>query len=117
MAVQAFILENREQVAALCRGAHARRLDVFGSAVKEDFSVEDSDLDFLVEFEPVPPQAYAESYFTLKEGLEKLFDRPVDLVTTSALANPYLKARVESERQGYMQYEAAEYSRDALAAA
>ncbi len=99
MAMQAFILEYSEQVAELCRGAHARRLDVFGSAARGDFSEASSDLDFLVEFEPVPPKAYAESYFTLKEGLEKLFHRPVDLVTTSALANPYLKARIESERQ------------------
>ena len=99
MAVQAFIFEHREQVADLCRRAHARRLDVFGSAVRDDFSESASDLDFLVEFEPAPPKAYAESYFNLKEGLEKLFHRPVDLVTTSALLNPYLKARIESERQ------------------
>jgi predicted nucleotidyltransferase len=99
VAVQPFIVEQLEQVAALCRCAHARRLDVFGSAVRDDFSEATSDLDFLVEFDPAPPKAYAESYFVLKEGLENLFHRSVDLVTTASLQNPYLRSRIEAERQ------------------
>ena len=58
-----------------------------------------SDLDFLVEFADVPPAAYAQAWFTLKEGLEALFGRPVDLVTPSALANPYFRQRIAAERQ------------------
>lgn len=99
MAIQPFIVEQHEQVAELCRRAHARRLEVFGSAVRDDFSDANSDLDFLVEFEPAQPKAYAESYFVLKEGLENLFHRPVDLVTTASLKNPYLRSRIEAERQ------------------
>jgi len=99
MAIQPFILAQREQVADLCRRAHARRLDVFGSAVRDDFSEAASDLDFLVEFEAVPPKDYAQSYFELKEGLEHLFHRSVDLLTPAGLKNPYLRARVEAERQ------------------
>ena len=99
MAIQPFILEQHEQVAALCRRAHARRLEVFGSAVRDDFSADTRDLDFLVEFEPAPPKAYAESCFVLKEGLENLFHRPIDLVTTASVRNPYLRARIEAERQ------------------
>jgi predicted nucleotidyltransferase len=99
MAIPQFILAQHEAVADLCRRAHARRLEVFGSAVRDDFSVETSDLDFLVELEAVQPGEYAEHYFVLKEGLEQLFRRPVDLFTASALVNPYLKARIDSERQ------------------
>jgi uncharacterized protein len=58
-----------------------------------------SDLDFLVEFEPLAEPAYAQAYFSLKEGLEALFHRPVDLVTLPALRNPYLRSRVLVERQ------------------
>lgn len=91
--------QHRDEVAALCRRAGARRLDAFGSAVRADFDPHTSDLDFLVEFDDVPPAAYARAYFALKEGLESLFGRPVDLVTTSSLANPYFRERLTAERQ------------------
>lgn len=91
--------QHRDEVAALCRRAGARRLDAFGSAVRTDFNPRVSDLDFLVEFDDVPPAAYAKAFFTLKEELEALFGRPVDLITASSLANPYFRARVSAERQ------------------
>src|SRR3989338_380491 len=91
--------QYRDEVAALCRRAGARRLDAFGSAVRGDFNPQASDLDFLVEFDEVPPAAYAKAYFALKEGLESLFGRPVDLITGSSLANPYFRERILAERQ------------------
>ncbi|MBE0619601.1 MAG: nucleotidyltransferase domain-containing protein [Burkholderiales bacterium] len=91
--------QHRDEVAALCRRAGARRLDAFGSAIRADFNPQASDLDFLVEFDDVPPAVYAKAYFALKEGLESLFGRPVDLVTGSSLANPYFRERILAERQ------------------
>jgi predicted nucleotidyltransferase len=91
--------QHRDEVVALCRLAGARRLDVFGSAVRADFDLQSSDLDFLVEFDDVPPAAYAKAYFALKDGLESLFGRPVDLVTGSSLANPYFRERILAECQ------------------
>jgi predicted nucleotidyltransferase len=76
-----------------------RQLDLFGSAVRDDFDPESSDLDFLVEFDPLPPGRYADAYFALKEGLEALFGRSVDLVTPSSLANPYFRDRIAAERR------------------
>ncbi len=90
---------RREDVAELCRRIGARRLDAFGSAVRDDFDREASDLDFLVELDALPPAQYAAAYFALKEGLEALFGRPVDLVTDSGLANPYFRDRVIAERR------------------
>lgn len=92
------IEQHREAVAALCRRTGARRLDVFGSAIREDFDPATSDIDFLVEFDDLPPRAYADAYFTLKEGLEQLFGRPVDLVTKASVENPYFRERVDAER-------------------
>ncbi len=40
---------------ALCRRFRVRRLDLFGSAVGERFDAARSDIDLLVEFEPMPP--------------------------------------------------------------
>lgn len=88
---------HREEVAALCRHSGARRLDVFGSATRDDFNPARSDLDFLVEFDELPPARYADAYFSLKEGLEGLFGRPVDLVTGTSLANPYFRERIARE--------------------
>jgi predicted nucleotidyltransferase len=90
---------HRPQVAELCRQVGARRLDVFGSAARGEFNPESSDLDFLVELDALPPARYASAFFALKEGLERLFGRPVDLVTESGLGNPYFRERVRAERR------------------
>jgi uncharacterized protein len=89
---------HREELRQLCRDFHVRRLDVFGSAVRGDFDPARSDIDFLVEFEPLKPGAYVDAYFGLKEGLELLFDRPVDLVSAASIRNRFFRQRVESTK-------------------
>jgi predicted nucleotidyltransferase len=98
-AVAEIVAKHIGEVAALCRRTGARRLRLFGSALREDFEPESSDLDFLVDFDPVVPSQYADSYFALKEGLEKLFGRPVDLVSAGSIENPYFRERIEAESQ------------------
>jgi uncharacterized protein len=90
---------HREEVRNLCRRYHVRRLDLFGSAVRDDFDPERSDLDFLVEFDRSHPDAMKfRTYLGLKNSLEELLGRPVDLVEESAVVNPYLKAEFERSR-------------------
>jgi uncharacterized protein len=48
---------RREELRALCRRFHVRRLDLFGSAARGDFDPERSHLDFLVEFDRAHPDA------------------------------------------------------------
>lgn len=72
-----------------------RRLEVFGSAAVGKFRSEESDLDFLVEFEPSAGPGYADRYFGLLESLEQLFGRPVDLVVASAINSPYFRESLE----------------------
>jgi predicted nucleotidyltransferase len=52
------LTDHRDAVAALCKRASARRLDVFGSAVRPDFDTQRSDLDFVVVFDDLPPVEY-----------------------------------------------------------
>lgn len=94
-----FILDHQGDIAKLCKRHHARRLDLFGSAVRTDFEPERSDLDFLVSFDELPPVEAYDAYFSLKEGLEAVLHRPVDLVVERAVRNPHFRARVEAERQ------------------
>jgi hypothetical protein len=89
---------KREQIAALCRQYHVQRLELFGSALREDFNPECSDLDFLVEFEPLPTGPYAKTYFRFLEALEGLFQRRVDLIVASAIKNPYFRESVERNK-------------------
>lgn len=97
-ALPALITERRAALAALCERTHARRLALFGSATRPDFEPERSDLDFIVAFDDLPPADYSNAYFDLKQGLEALFERPVDLLTPSSLNNPHLRKRVEAEQ-------------------
>ena len=90
---------HREELQALCRRFHVRRLDLFGSAARGDFDPDRSDFDFVVEFDRTAPQHPFDSYFGLKEELEALFGRNVDLVELSAVRNPYLKASIEQSRE------------------
>ncbi len=91
---------HREELRTLCRRFHVCRLDLFGSAARGEFDPEHSDIDFLVEFDRAHPDALSsDTYFGLKESLEALLGRPVDLVEPSAVRNPYLKASIEGSRK------------------
>lgn len=92
------IEDNRAELERLCGRFHVRRLDMFGSAATGAFEPETSDLDFLVEFESGAPQKALDGYLDLKEALEQLFGRQVDLVVDSAVINPYLRASIEQSR-------------------
>jgi len=94
------ILEaKRDEIASVCRKRHVRRLEVFGSAARGSFDPETSDLDFLVEFDPLQPGQRAEAYFGLLEDLQDLLQRPVDLVMERAVVNPYFRQAVEETRE------------------
>ncbi len=80
----------------ICEELHVHRLDLFGSATGSEFGP-DSDIDVLVEFDHSVGDLF-NRYFTLKEELESLFGRPVDVVTVESLANPYFIEAVERSR-------------------
>jgi uncharacterized protein len=89
--------ERRTEIEALCRRFRVHRLELFGSAATGRHTAE-SDLDFLVEFEPLPPGAYTDAYFGLLEALEAISGRPVDLVVAAAIKNPYFRQSVEQTK-------------------
>ena len=93
------IESKRAEVRSLCQRHHVRLLDVFGSAVRGGFDPDRSDLDFTIEFEELTPGDLAHAYFGMKEGLEALFQRPVDLVMDDAIVNPYFRASVDAHRE------------------
>jgi predicted nucleotidyltransferase len=90
--------ERADDLKRLCLIYGVRRLDLFGSAATGLYDPDESDLDFLVEFQPAALNAYADAYFGLLEALGRLFGRRVDLVVESAVKNPYFLQSVEQTR-------------------
>ena len=89
----------RAAVAELCRRFGVRRLDIFGSAVREDFDPARSDVDLLVTFDDTWKNQYADTYFGFLSALEDLLGRKVDLLTDRSIKNPYLRQAIDAERQ------------------
>ena len=73
-------------------------LYIFGSILTDRFT-DDSDVDFLVEFENVDIQDYFDNYMDLKEQLEDILKRPVDLVENQAIKNPIFRKIVDREKK------------------
>ena len=87
-----------DDLTRLCEKFRVKRLDLFGSAVSDEFDPETSDLDFLVFLQEMDFGEYADAYFGLLQGLHELFDRHIDLVMDSAIKNPYFRQELEKTR-------------------
>ena len=93
------IASHQDELRRLCARNRVKRLDLFGSATGERFDSRRSDFDFLVVFlQPMTPAEHVDCYFDLKEDLEKLFGRPVDLLEPGPIRNPYLIRSIEESR-------------------
>ena len=94
------IADNLEAIRALAREYGVVRLEVFGSVCTDAFDSEQSDVDFLVEYpEDYEFGPWLRRYFALKEALESLLGRSVDLVMSGAPTNAYFIRSMNSTRQ------------------
>ncbi len=73
------------------------KLEVFGSILRGDFDPVRSDIDILVEFEAQAASSFT-NFLDLKESLEALFGRPVDLVEMHAIRNRRLRHYIERSK-------------------
>lgn len=92
----------RERIADFCRTHRIRRLALFGSILRDDFTP-DSDVDVLVEFEPGAKVGLLKLE-RLAIELSELLGRRVDL-NTPGFISPLYRDRVLAEAQ--VQYDAA----------
>ena len=88
------IERNIEGIKRLCGIYAVAQLSVFGSVLTEKFS-DDSDIDFLVSFNAVPVENYADNYLQLSTALEELLGREIDLVEDKAIRNPVFRSNVD----------------------
>jgi predicted nucleotidyltransferase len=88
-----------DAIADACRRHHVARLDVFGSVLRSDYRPGESDIDLLVEFQPLDPASLYKAYFALLNDLRIGLASRVDLVMADAVRNPYVKQTIEASRQ------------------
>ena len=102
--MEAIILNNKEAIRKLCEKHHILSLYAFGSVTDGSFS-NNSDIDFIYEFDfgnfnldeqPIteaPFDAFIE-FHALKDALENLLNRKVDLIPFQKFKNPVFREQV-----------------------
>ncbi|MFM9971843.1 MAG: nucleotidyltransferase family protein [Burkholderiales bacterium] len=95
MSIRPFL--DEEAIADACRNFGVRRLELFGSGVRDPEHA--NDFDFLVDLEEIEPGKYARDYFGLYEALRRITGKPIDFVTPEGLTNPYFRASVEKSKR------------------
>ena len=88
---------HRTEIEDACRRHHVKRLDAFGSVLRDDFTAT-SDIDLLVEFEPVQASGFDHPYWAFADEMEVILGRAADVVMVSAVTNPYLADELERTR-------------------
>lgn len=86
-----------EQIAEYCDRWKITEFALFGSVLRDDFRP-DSDIDVLVSFAP-DRSLTLDSYIKMREEIEALFERKVDLVHKQYLKNPFRRHEILKTQQ------------------
>ena len=90
------IVHHKQFIVKTCIDLRVRHLDLVGSATRDDFQSERSDVDVLVEFDG--SEKLFDRYFALKQRLEQELGRRVDIIQDSAVKNPYVRESLNRDR-------------------
>lgn len=91
---------NIAGIVALCKQYRVRTLAVFGSILTDRFN-DESDVDLLVDFDTTNHEQwdYVGNYFGLRDALESLFGRKVDLIEDRGIRNPLFRKAIDSKKR------------------
>ena len=87
-----------KDISNLCDAHKVKSLYAFGSVLTNSFN-EESDVDFMVNFEPVDVSSYADNYYDFKFSLQDILHRDIDLLEEKAIKNPYFLEAVSGKRK------------------
>jgi len=90
--------QNITIITELCKKHNVRNMYLFGSVLTGKSS-SDSDIDFMVNFGQVNLLQYFDNYMALKDGLEHLLQRPVDLLEEKTIRNPILRRSIDRNKK------------------
>lgn len=88
------INQHIDQISEVCSLNRVKRLFAFGSVTRDELT-EQSDIDLVVEIEETDPFSYTDHYYSLKEKLESLLKRKIDLLEEKAIRNPFLRKEID----------------------
>ena len=85
-------------ISKLCATHNVKSLYAFSSVLTDKFNA-NSDIDFIVNFNPVDLNDYADNYYNLKFSLQDILHRDIDLLEEQAIKNPYFLQAISNQRQ------------------
>lgn len=88
------LVAKPEQIQSFCQHWKIVEMAIFGSVLRDDFRP-DSDIDFLVKFDPASEWTLFD-YIHMIEELEELLHRKVDIAEEKGLVNPYRRHSILS---------------------
>ena len=97
--MSAHIRLDPEFIAEFCRRHHVQRLSLFGSVLTDRFRPE-SDVDFLIEFEPEDTPGFF-ALARMQFELEAVVGKPVDLRTPKDLSRHFREEVLQSAEVQY----------------
>ena len=83
-----------ERIKNLCEQYRVKSFSAFGSVTRNDFR-DDSDIDFVVDFEETDPFKYTDLYFQLKNKLEHILQRQIDLIEERGIKNQVFRKELD----------------------
>jgi predicted nucleotidyltransferase len=86
-----------DKIQELCKANRVKSLFAFGSVTRDDFNTT-SDIDLLVDFDENDPFEYTDLYFNLKQKLEEILKRQVDLLEERGIRNRFFKEQLEKSK-------------------
>jgi predicted nucleotidyltransferase len=87
-----------KEILTLCKTHKVKSLYAFGSVLTDKFN-DKSDVDLIVDFEPIDVLDYGDNYYDLKFSLENILNRNVDLLEEKAIKNPYFRKRLNQNKK------------------
>ena len=93
-----FLENHKNVIAKLCQSHKVKTLYAFGSVLTNEFN-DNSDVDFIVDFQPQDVLDYGDNYYDLKFSLQQILQRQIDLLEEKALKNPYFRQNIDKQRQ------------------
>lgn len=89
---------HQDKLNELCEQYGVDKLYVFGSVLTNRFNDDTSDIDLIVELQPMSPIDKGETLLNLSAAMEELFQRKVDLLSDQPTQNPILKQKINSSK-------------------
>lgn len=92
------IEQNKSTINQLCTQHNVKTMYAFGSVLTNQFNA-NSDVDLLVKFNDFDVTKYFINYTNLKESLENILHKKVDLIEEQTLKNPILIRSINNNKK------------------